>query len=113
MSELTTKRCVPCQGGTPPLTHEQILPLIDELDGWEVIQTHHLMKNYRFPDFASALRFVNQVGELAEREGHHPDIFLTWGQVGLQIWTHKIDGLTESDFVFAAKCDRAFAQAAA
>ena len=105
MSELTTKRCVPCQGGTPPLTHEQILPLIDELDGWEVIQTHHLMKNYRFPDFASALRFVNQVGELAEREGHHPDIFLTWGQVGLQIWTHKIDGLTESDFILAAKID--------
>jgi 4a-hydroxytetrahydrobiopterin dehydratase len=105
MPELTAKRCVPCQGGTPPLTHEQILPLIDELDGWEVIQNHHLMKNYRFPDFASALRFVNQVGELAEREGHHPDIFLTWGEVGLQLWTHKIDGLTASDFILAAKID--------
>lgn len=105
MSELARQRCVPCRGGVPSLTHEQIVPLLDQLAGWEVVQGHHLLKNYNFPDFVTALAFVQRVGEVAEREGHHPDIHLSWGKVGIQIFTHKIDGLTESDFVLAAKID--------
>ena len=105
MAELATKHCVPCRGGVPPLGADQIIPLIDQLRGWEVIQTHHLTKNYAFPDFVSALRFVNRIGEVAEQEGHHPDIYLTWGKVRIQTYTHKIDGLSESDFILAAKID--------
>ena len=74
--------------------------------GWKVIDGHHLWKRFDFPDFVSALAFVNRVGDLAEQEGHHPDIHLSWGRVAIEIWTHKIDGLTKSDFVFAAKADR-------
>jgi 4a-hydroxytetrahydrobiopterin dehydratase len=104
-TKLTQKHCVPCRGGVPPLSAGEMIPLIDELHGWEVIQTHHLTKNYSFPDFMTGLRFVNRVGALAEEEGHHPDVYLTWGQVSIQVYTHKIDGLTESDFVLAAKID--------
>lgn len=108
MSEsLADKKCVPCRGGVPPLTPEQIGPLLSQLDGWNVRDNHHLSKSYAFPDFATALAFVNRVGNEAEEQGHHPDICLAWGKVQLDIWTHKIDGVTESDFVFAARCDRA------
>ena len=75
--------------------------------GWQVVSEHHLEKEYRFDDFRQALDFTVRVGEMAEEQGHHPDIVLTWGLVKVTIWTHKIDGLTESDFVFAAKADRA------
>ena len=102
---MVTKHRVPCRGGVPPLSADQIIPLIDQLRGWEVIQTHHLTKNYAFPDFVSALKFVNRIGEVAEQEGHHPDIYLTWGKVRIQTYTHKIDGLSESDFILAAKID--------
>ena len=105
MTTLSAKSCVPCKGGVPPLTHEQIIPLLDELRGWEVLENHRLVKSYDFPDFITALAFVNSIGEIAEDEGHHPDISLTWGKVGLQIYTHKINGLTESDFILAAKID--------
>lgn len=105
MSELTAKRCVPCHGGVPALTHEEMIPLLDQLRGWEVVHNHHLTKSLSFPDFVSALAFVNSVGELAEDEGHHPDLYLSWGKVGIEIWTHKVDGLTESDFILAAKID--------
>ncbi len=106
MAELAQKSCIPCQGGTPPLSPDESQRLAQQLDaGWDVIANHHLMRNFDFPDFASALEFVNKVGQLAEREGHHPDICLTWGQVGIQLWTHKVDGLTESDFILAAKID--------
>jgi 4a-hydroxytetrahydrobiopterin dehydratase len=110
-SDLAAKSCVPCKGGVPPLTAEQIAPVLARLgpNGWRVEGAHHLEKEYAFPDFAQALAFVDRVGAIAEREGHHPDIFLTWGKVGLKIWTHKIDGLTESDFVLAAKADGALA----
>lgn len=105
-STLAQKECVPCKGGVPPLSPEEIGRLLKELGGgWEVVDNHHLHKEYRFPDFREALAFTNRVGELAEAEGHHPDIALAWGKVGLTIWTHKIDGLTESDFVLAAKAD--------
>lgn len=74
---------------------------------WAVVDDHHLFKTYRFPDFVTALAFVNRVGAVAEAEGHHPDVELTWGRVAIKIWTHAIDGLTESDFVLAAKADGA------
>lgn len=104
-TELAARKCIPCQGGTPPLRRDEIIPLARQTPGWEVIADHHLTQNFDFPDFASALAFVNRVGEVAEQEGHHPDICLSWGKVGIEIWTHKVDGLTESDFILAAKID--------
>ena len=105
MSELAKKKCVPCRGGVLPLTGAQIQPLIEQLRDWEVVGEHHLNKTYEFPDFQKALDFVNFVGGVAEAENHHPNICFTWGKVEIRIWTHKIDGLTESDFVLAAKID--------
>ena len=110
--DLANKECIPCKGGIPPLKGEELGVLLDQLgNGWRVVEEHHLEKSFRFPDFRQALEFTNAVGEMAEQEGHHPDIYLAWGKVTLQIWTHKIDGLVESDFVFAAKADRAFGSA--
>ena len=106
MSQLAEKRCIPCRGGIPPLAAEEITPLLDQLEEWSVVDNHHLQKLVQFPDFKTALDFTNQVGALAEAEDHHPDIYLAWGKVELTLWTHKIDGLTESDFVMAAKIDR-------
>jgi 4a-hydroxytetrahydrobiopterin dehydratase len=107
MSDLATKECVPCKGGVPPLAGKELDDLSRQLGGdWQVVDGHHLEKEYRFPNFVDALAFVNRVGALAEEQGHHPDIYLTWGKVKLALWTHKIDGLTESDFVFAAKADK-------
>ena len=105
MSELSSKQCVPCRGGVPPLQGDEIQRLLSQLSGWEVVREHHLKKNYSFSDFAEALKFVNRVGEIAEEQGHHPDICFGWGKVEVTIWTHKIDGLTESDFILAAKID--------
>ena len=105
MGRLNEMRCVPCGGGVPPLGAEDVGRLLAELDGWEAAAGHHLKKSYAFPDFQSALDFVNRVGRLAETEGHHPDISLGWGYVRITIWTHTIDGLTESDFILAAKID--------
>lgn len=103
---LAKKKCVPCTKGVPPLKGEKLLPLAKQLgNSWKIINEHHLEKEYHFPDFAKALAFTNRVGEVAEKEGHHPDILLSWGKVKIQIWTHKIDGLSESDFILAAKCD--------
>jgi len=103
--KLAEKECVPCKGGVPPLKGAALQELAGQLDDWQVVKEHHLAKTCEFPDFAKALAFVNRVGELAERIGHHPDLYLAWGKVGVEIWTHKIDGLTESDFIFAAKVD--------
>lgn len=106
MSELAQLECVPCKGGVPPMTAEQIAPWLERLGGeWQVIDGHHLTKEFRFKNFRQALTFTNQVGELAEQIGHHPDLLLAWGRVGVTIWTHKIGGLSESDFIFAAKVD--------
>jgi 4a-hydroxytetrahydrobiopterin dehydratase len=105
MCELAAKHCVPCRGGVPPLERDGIIPLLNQLDGWDVVNDHHLAKSYEFPDFATALAFVDRIGALAEEQGHHPDLHLSWGRVGVEIWTHKINGLTESDFVLAAKID--------
>jgi 4a-hydroxytetrahydrobiopterin dehydratase len=107
MSEdLARKSCIPCRGGVPPLRGTELEELHRQLGGdWRVVSEHHLSKEFAFPDFRKALAFTNRVGETAEREGHHPDIYLAWGKVRLDIWTHKIDGLTESDFILAAKAD--------
>ncbi len=105
MSELTQMNCVPCQGGVPALTAEEIAPLQAQLKNWQVVDNHHLRKTWAFADFVTALDFVNKIGALAEAEGHHPDLYLTWGKAEVQIFTHKIDGLSESDFVLAAKID--------
>jgi 4a-hydroxytetrahydrobiopterin dehydratase len=104
--DLAERDCVPCKGGVPPLGPDQILALMPRLTGWMAERHHHLTKSYRFADFKEALGFVDRVGAMAEEQRHHPDVYLAWGKVRIEIWTHKIDGLTESDFVFAAKCDR-------
>ncbi len=106
MSNLASRECVPCRGGVPPLKGEEISKLSFELQGWEVVNEHHLKKNYKFEDFREALVFVGRVGELAEEQGHHPDICFGWGWAEVTIWTHKIGGLTESDFIVAAKIDQ-------
>ncbi len=105
MSQLSKKNCVPCQGGVPPLEPEKSAELLTQLNGWEIIEGHHLRKSYSFSNFVSALTWVNSIAELAEQENHHPDLELGWGYVHISLWTHKIDGLTESDFVLAAKID--------
>ncbi len=106
MSELSAKHCIPCKGGIPPLEPPAIAELLQQLhNSWSVVDDHHLVKTYPFPDFAQALDLVNRIGAVAEDEGHHPDLYLAWGKVRVEIWTHKIDGLTLSDFVLAAKCD--------
>jgi 4a-hydroxytetrahydrobiopterin dehydratase len=106
MAELSERQCVPCRGGVPPLKGEEIENLLRQLEGWQVVDEHHLQRTYRFEDFRESLQFVNRIGELAEEQGHHPDICFGWGKADVTIWTHKIDGLTESDFVLAAKIDK-------
>jgi 4a-hydroxytetrahydrobiopterin dehydratase len=107
MSELAKKECVPCKGGIPPLKGNELQSLSEKLGShWKVIQEHHLEKEYKFDNFKQALNFTNKVGEFAETIGHHPDIYLAWGKVNLTIWTHKVNGLTENDFIFAAKADQ-------
>lgn len=107
MSALAEKECVPCKGGVPRLAGAELARMARELNGgWQMVNDHHLEKEYKFKDFRGALAFTNKVGELAEAQGHHPDIYLTWGKVKLTIWTHKVDGLTESDFILAAKADK-------
>ena len=106
MSErLADRKCVPCRGGVPALGGEELATLQAKVPRWTVINDHHLHRIFRFPDFKQALELVNQVGQIAEGEGHHPDMVLAWGKVEVTIWTHTIDGLTESDFILAAKID--------
>ena len=106
MSGLAEKNCVPCKGGVPALQGTELASYQSQVNNWNVSEEHHIEREFSFPNFVDALQFTNQVGELAEQEGHHPDIYLAWGKVGIKIWTHKINGLTESDFVLAAKIDR-------
>lgn len=105
---LAEKSCVPCRGGVPPMAWPQVQELLYQLQpGWHVNPQGHLERSYPFPDFAKALEFANAVGAIAEAEGHHPELHVGWGKCRVEIWTHKIDGLTESDFVLAAKADAA------
>ena len=103
-SDLASKTCTPCRGGVPPLSMDVASRLMEQLDGW-TFEQGHLAKSYHFPDFKGALEFVNKIGSIAEEQAHHPDVYMTWGKVSLEVWTHKIDGLTESDFILAAKFD--------
>jgi 4a-hydroxytetrahydrobiopterin dehydratase len=103
---LANKTCVPCMGGVPPMELEKSRELLAELRGWSIIDEHHLEKEFSFPDFKGALAFVNRAGQVSESEGHHPELVLSWGKVVARIWTHKVDGLTESDFILAAKFDQ-------
>lgn len=116
VSELAQKTCVPCRGGVPPLEPAQSAPLLAQLDSsWRIVSREDpkrgsislLERTYRFDDFAGALRAAVRVGEIAEEQQHHPNLAVAWGTLGIEIWTHKIGGLTESDFIFAAKCDAA------
>ncbi|HET9408288.1 MAG TPA: 4a-hydroxytetrahydrobiopterin dehydratase [Candidatus Sulfotelmatobacter sp.] len=109
MSELAEKTCVPCKGGMPPLKGAELEVMHHKLPQyahWKVVSEHHITREFKFPDFKQALDFVNRVGDVAEQQGHHPDILLTWGKAEITLWTHKIDGLSESDFIMAAKIDR-------
>jgi 4a-hydroxytetrahydrobiopterin dehydratase len=108
MNNLATKHCIPCRGGVPPLVGEALLPYAQQLLDWKIVEEHHIAKSFLFADFKTALDFVNRVGAIAEQEGHHPDLALSWGKVDVQIYTHKIRGLTESDFILAAKIDEVY-----
>jgi 4a-hydroxytetrahydrobiopterin dehydratase len=104
--QLADKKCVPCRGGVPPLKGKELDKLHKAVPQWTVIDEHHLAREFKFPDFAEALAFVNRVGAVAEEQGHHPDILLAWGKAEITLWTHKVNGLTESDFIMAAKINR-------
>lgn len=106
MSALTEKKCSVCEGNPSRLNSDRIRALYRELnDDWEVVKEHHLEREFKFKDFREALAFTNRVGEIAERQGHHPDIYLEWGKARISLWTHSADGLTENDFILAAKID--------
>ena len=108
-SELAKNECIPCKGGVPPLEADDIAKLHAELgDTWQVIDNHHLTREYKFDGYMPAVAFTNTVAAIADVQDHHPDILLCWGKVTVTIWTHKIDGLTESDFFFAAKVEDAY-----
>lgn len=109
---LADQKCVPCKGGTPPLTREQYAPLLAQLDGWRVEDDKKLIKSFKLKNFVEAVKFVDRITPVAEAEGHHPDLYVRWGEVTVYLWTHTIDALTESDFYMAAKIDRVFSPAA-
>ena len=110
MAELADNECEACTSEDDPLQGEEITEYYEQLDTdvWQVVDEHHLEGTYEFEDFRDALDFTNQIGELAEEEWHHPDIHLSWGEVVVEMWTHKIDGLHETDFVMAARMDRIY-----
>ena len=103
---LEGKKCIPCEGGVPPLSEKESNNLLDKInDGWQLIENHHIERTWKFSDFQKALNFVNMAGAICEEENHHADFEIGWGRAKALIWTHKIDGLTESDFILAAKLD--------
>jgi 4a-hydroxytetrahydrobiopterin dehydratase len=106
MASLASKTCVACRGGVPPLKGNELEALHKQVAQWKVVNDHHITRAFAFPDFKQALEFVNRVGAVAEAQGHHPDILLAWGKAEITLWTHKIDGLTEGDFIMAAKIDQ-------
>ncbi len=106
-NELTKRKCEPCEKGTLPHQAQEINKLLPSLDKeWKVVDLHHLEREFHFLNFKQALDFTVKVGELAEAEGHHPDILLAWGKVKITLWTHKIKGLSDNDFILAAKIDK-------
>ena len=107
-AELTKKRCVPCRGGVPPMPPEEVERYMPGVPGWAHENHRKLRRAFVFDDFAGALAFVNAFGEIAEAEGHHPDLLLSWGLVDATVFTHKISGLTEADFILCAKANEAW-----
>lgn len=105
---LTQKHCVPCEGGTPPLTDTQENALLAEAAGWMLVRDgmHRITREWTFKDFTASLQFVNRVGDLAESEGHHPNIKILYNKVELELFTHAINGLSENDFILAAKINQ-------
>ncbi len=104
---LTEKTCTPCRGGTPPLTKEEAEQYLPQAPGWELQdEATRIKRLYKFKNFAQAMEFANKVGNLAEEEGHHPDITFGWGYCEIVFWTHKIKGLHENDFIMAAKSNQ-------
>ena len=112
MSDLADKKCIPCKGGIPPFNMSEIHKYLKKVDGWDVKENQsksfYLIKEFKFKNFLESQDFVNKVGEIAEKEGHHPDISFGWGYVKIRIFTHSIKGLAESDFILAAKVDQLF-----
>lgn len=107
---LADNKCIPCRGGVPPMPDARARELLAELaDGWQLNEAGHLERTCRFRNFVDAMAFANKVADIAEAESHHPDLYIAWGECRVEIWTHKIGGLTESDFFLAAKTDRAYA----
>jgi 4a-hydroxytetrahydrobiopterin dehydratase len=106
--DLASQTCVPCRGGVPPMRAQELQRLLQLVPQWKAVNEHHITRTFTFPDFKQALAFVNRVGEVAENQGHHPDILLTWGKAEITLWTHKIDGLTQSDFIMAAKIEQLY-----
>ena len=110
MSDLANKKCIPCEGNIPPFNIEEIHKYLKKVDGWEVLEDKidgfHLIKSFKFDNFLQSQEFVNKVGEIAENEGHHPDLWFGWGYARIKIFTHAIKGLAESDFILAAKIDK-------
>jgi 4a-hydroxytetrahydrobiopterin dehydratase len=111
--ELANRVCIPCQGGIPPMTREEFDPLLAQVPGWEVVDDAKLRRTFAFPDWLTAQSFVVEAGAIAEEAGHHPDLLLRWGEVSAEIYTHKISGLAEADFILAAKLSRLYEQRAA
>lgn len=108
-NSLANKTCTPCLGGVAPLSGDALSTMVKlSATQWACVNHHHLEREFKFKDFKQALNFANAVGLIAETEWHHPDMYVAWGKVKVSIWTHKIDGLVESDFIFAAKVDEAF-----
>jgi 4a-hydroxytetrahydrobiopterin dehydratase len=108
---LADQQCVPCRGGVPPLSSARANQLLAELgDGWLLDDAGHLSRKFEFRNFVEALAFANSVGDIAEEQAHHPDLYVAWGKCRVEIWTHKINGLTESDFYLAAKISRALGE---
>jgi 4a-hydroxytetrahydrobiopterin dehydratase len=106
MTRLASKTCKPCSGEVPPLAGKERAALAKQVPKWKVVDGHHITRAFKFPDFLKALAFVNKVGAIAEKQGHHPDILLSWGKAEVTTWTHSINGLSESDFILAAKIDK-------
>ena len=104
--DLAAKKCIPCEGGAAPLSKDEATVLLAQLKGWQLSDdAKEIEKSWKFPDFAQALAFVNKVGAIAEEENHHPEIEFTWGKVEIELSTHSIGGLSENDFILAAKID--------
>jgi len=106
MTDLHKNKCIPCKGGIPKLKIKDSKEFQKETPDWKIIKNHHITRTFKFNDFKSALTFVNKVGAIAEKEGHHPNINFTWGEVNISIYTHAINGLHKNDFILASKIDR-------